>query len=64
MAKNLMQSRFGSREICNVTFKTKAKKKIGNKTFEKGEVVYIFDTLKTSSLESASTSVYATGQLL
>lgn len=61
MADNLMQTRFGSREICNVVFKAKSQKKIGNKTFEKGEPVYIFDSLKTSSLESAATSVYATG---
>ena len=35
MADNLMQTRFGSREICNVVFKAKSQKKIGNKTFEK-----------------------------
>ena len=61
MADNLMQTRFGSREICNVVFKAKSQRTIGNKTFEKGEPVYIFDSLKTSSLESAATSVYATG---
>lgn len=58
---NLMQTRFGSREICNVTFKAKSEKTIGNKTFAKGEPVFIFDSLKTSSLESAATTVYATG---
>lgn len=58
---NLMQTRFGSREICNVTFKAKSERKIGNKTFAKGEPVFIFDSLKTSSLESAATTVYATG---
>ena len=61
MAENLMQTRFGSREICNVTFKAKSKKKIGNKTFEKGEPIYIFDSLKASTLEGASTTVYAQG---
>lgn len=58
---NLMQTRFGSREICNVTLKAKSERKIGNKTFKKGEPVYVFDTLKASTLESGATSVYATG---
>lgn len=58
---NLMQTRFGSREICNVTLKAKSERKIGNKTFQKGEPVYVFDTLKASTLESSATSVYATG---
>ena len=58
---NLMQTRFGSREICNVTFKAKSEKKIGNKVFKKGEPIYVFDTLKASTLESGSSSVYATG---
>lgn len=61
MADSLMQTRFGSREICNVVFKAKSEKKIGNKVFKKGEPVYIFDSLKTSTLESATTTVYATG---
>lgn len=58
---SLMQTRFGSREICNVTLKAKGQKKIGNKTFQRGEPVFIFDSLKTSSLESGTTTVYATG---
>lgn len=61
MAENLMQTRFGSREICNVTFKAKSSKKIGTKTFSRGEPVYVFDSLKASNLESATTTVYATG---
>ena len=59
--ENLMQTRFGSREICNVTFKTKAAKTIGGIEFAKGQPVFIFDSLKTSTLESTATSVYATG---
>lgn len=53
--------KFGSREICEVVLKAKSKQVIGNKTFYPGEPVCYFDTLKTSSLESAATTVYATG---
>lgn len=53
--------RFGVREICNVVLRAKAKQTLGNKKFYKNEPVLYFDTLKTSSLEGASTTVYATG---
>ena len=53
--------KFGVREICDVVLKAKANQKIGNKTFFKGEPVIYFDTLKTSSLEGAATTVYAQG---
>ena len=53
--------KFGVREICDVVLKTKATQKIGNKIFYKNEPVIYFDTLKTSSLEGASTTVYAQG---
>ena len=53
--------KFGVREICEVVLKAKAKQTIGNKTFYKGEPVIYFDTLKTSSLEGAATTVYAQG---
>lgn len=53
--------KFGVREICDVVFKAKAAQKVGNKMFFKDEPVIYFDTLKTSSLEGASTTVYATG---
>ena len=57
-----MVTRFGSREICNVTFKASANnQKIGTKTFEKGQPVFIIDTATASSLEQATTSVYAQG---
>lgn len=52
---------FGIREICDVVFKAKANQKIGNKIFYKGEPVIYFDSLKTSTLEGAATTVYATG---
>ena len=53
--------RFGVREICDVVLKAKAPQKIGNKIFYAGEPVIYFDTLKTSSLEGAATTVYAQG---
>lgn len=52
---------FGIREICDVVLKAKAAQKIGNKVFYKHEPVIYFDTLKTSTLEGAATTVYATG---
>lgn len=53
--------KFGVREICNVVFRAKAPLKIGSATFKKGQPVFFMDSAKTSTLESASTSVYATG---
>ena len=53
--------KFGSREICNVTFRAKAEQKIGTMTFKAGQPVLYIDTAKTSTLEGAATSVYATG---
>lgn len=53
--------KFGVREICDVVLKAKAAQKVGNKIFYKNEPVIYFDTLKTSSLEGAATTVYATG---
>lgn len=53
--------KFGIREICDVVLKAKAAQKVGNKTFYKNEPVCYFDTLKTSSLEGAATTVYAQG---
>ena len=51
----------GVREICDVVLKAKANTTIGNHTFKKGEPVIYFDTLKTSTLEGAATTVYAQG---
>lgn len=53
--------KFGAREICNVVLKAKAAQKVGNKIFYKNEPVIYFDTLKTSSMEGAATTVYAQG---
>lgn len=53
--------KFGSREICNVTFRAKASQTIGETEFKAGQPVLYIDTAKTSTLEGAATSVYATG---
>lgn len=53
--------KFGVREICDVVLKAKAATKIGNKIFYKDEPVIYFDSLKTSSMEGAATTVYAQG---
>lgn len=53
--------KFGVREICDVVLRAKDKVKIGNQTFEKDEPVIYFDTAKTSTVEGAATTVYATG---
>ncbi len=53
--------KFGLREICNVVLKAKAAQKVGKKIFYKNEPVMYFDTLKTSSLEGQSSTVYAQG---
>ena len=53
--------KFGVREICDVVLKAKAAQKVGNRIFYKDEPVIYFDTLKTSSLEGAATTVYAQG---
>ena len=53
--------KFGIREIANVVFRAKAEQKIGNVTFKKGQPVFYLDTAKTSSMEGAATTVYATG---
>ena len=53
--------KFGVREIANVVFRAKNDQKIGNITFKKGQPVFYLDTAKTSSMEGAATTVYATG---
>lgn len=53
--------RFGIREICEVVLRAKATQYLGKKKFYKNEPVLYFDSLKTSSLEGAATTVYATG---
>ena len=56
-----LNKQFGVREIANVVLKAKAEMEFGNKKFYAGEPVLYFDTLKTSTVEGAATTVYATG---
>lgn len=53
--------KFGIREICDVVLRAKDDVKIGNKQFSADEPVIYFDSAKTSSVEGAATTVYATG---
>ena len=57
-----MVTRFGSREICDVTFKALTNDfVVGSKTFKAGQPVFIIDTATASSMEQATTTVYAQG---
>lgn len=53
--------KFGVREVANMILRAKARTKIGNTVFEKGQPVLYIDTAKTATLEQASATVYATG---
>lgn len=53
--------KFGVREICDVVLKKKAAGYFGKLYLDAGMPVLYFDTLKTSSLEGAATTVYAQG---
>ena len=53
--------KYGIREICDVVLKAKARMKVGNRIFYKDEPVIYFDSLKTSTMEGAATTVYAQG---
>lgn len=53
--------RYGIREICNVVFKAKSDMTIGKTSFKKGQPVLYIDSAKTSTVEGAATTVYATG---
>ena len=53
--------KYGIREICEVVLRAKGTQKVGTKTFYKDEPILYFDTLKTSSFEGSSTTVYAQG---
>lgn len=53
--------KFGVREICDVVFKANQAVKIGSREFAKGQPVLYIDTAKTSTIEGAATTVYATG---
>ncbi len=54
--------KFGVREIVDVVFKaTTSGQRIGDRTFAKYQPVFMIDTATTSSLEQATTTVYAQG---
>lgn len=53
--------KFGVRECANIVFRAKQATKIGNKTFASGQPVLYIDSATTSSLEQATTTVYAQG---
>ena len=53
--------RFGIREICDVVFKPLAPVDFGKQHFDKGQPCLTIDTAKTSTVESAVTTVYAQG---
>ena len=53
--------KFGVREICDVVLKMKAPDWFGKLYLDEGMPVLYFDTLKTSTLEGAATTVYAQG---
>lgn len=57
-----MVTRFGSREICNVTFKAASNhQKVGGHEFNAGQPVFVIDTATASSMEQATSTVYAQG---
>ena len=53
--------KFGVRECANIVFRAKQKTQIGKNTFNVGQPVLYIDTATASSMEQASTSVYAQG---
>lgn len=56
-----MNRRFGIREIADVVFKPLTAVDIGNQHFDAMQPVLYLTTAKTSTLEGASTTVYAQG---
>lgn len=54
--------KFGAREICDVVLKAKVDgQKVGDNVYKKYQPVIYFDSLKTTSMEQATTPVYAQG---
>lgn len=53
--------KFGIRECANIVFRAKQETQIGTETFHIGQPVLYIDTATTSSIEQATTSVYAQG---
>ena len=53
--------KFGVRECANIVFRAKQPIRIGPATFQSGQPVLYIDSATTSSLEQATTTVYAQG---
>ena len=53
--------KFGVREICDVVFKANQNGFLGSMEVKKGQPVLYIDSAKTSTIEGAATTVYATG---
>jgi hypothetical protein len=53
--------KFGVREICDVVFKAKTSGTLGTMEYVPGQPVLFIESAKTSTMEGASTTVYATG---
>lgn len=53
--------KFGVRDICDVTFKALQSGQLGSMPVVKGQPVLFIDSAKTSTIEGAATTVYATG---
>ena len=53
--------KFGVRQCANIVFRAKQETRIGTNTFHVGQPVLYIDTATTSSMEQASTTVYAQG---
>ena len=53
--------KFGVRECANIVFRAKQETTIGTNTFHVGQPVLYIDTATASSMEQASTTVYAQG---
>lgn len=53
--------KYGIREAVDVVFKAKSNMTIGDLSFVAGEPVIYFDSVKTSTTEGATTTVYAQG---
>ena len=53
--------KFGVRQCANIVFRAKQPIRIGTATFQTGQPVLYIDTATTSSMEQATTTVYAQG---
>lgn len=53
--------KFGVREICDVVFKAKTSGELGTMKYVAGQPILYIESAKTSAMEGAATTVYATG---